>query len=265
MTETYASTGQLLTAMTNAEWLAMNPAQFDAMVAELMADPKADFWANQIWGRLTQIEYRKSAKKTEPLTRAAFTLARARMCLPTSRQDARGWLREAQKRAGVVNLTDVFDIEQLQSQASQLPQVVNGRFAPDACRPSAFQDECQVVCPKCGGAAVEADKVVRCGSCLYRAEYDGDSVAWEQATSPWFQLRLLLNTSTTHGDIWVYNVHHLHQLRCYVAATVRDERHSQHASWSSRLPTWMKTAKNRDMVLKALDKLAQIAAESGLM
>jgi len=66
------------------------------------------------------------------------------------------------------------------------------------------------------------------------------------------------------GEVWAYNFRHLAQLHCYVAATLRDERHGGNASWSSRLPAWMKAAKNREPVLKALDRLAAIAAASGL-
>jgi len=105
---------------------------------------------------------------------------------------------------------------------------------------------------------------VCCYACIYRDVFTGDASHWEEACSPWFQLPLLLATDTAMGEIWVYNNRHLAQLRCYVAATLRDEHRCGNGSWSSCLPAWIKSAKNRGKVLKALDKLDQIAMESGL-
>ncbi|MDR1833950.1 MAG: hypothetical protein LBQ92_04770 [Propionibacteriaceae bacterium] len=36
------------------------------------------------------------------------------------------------------------------------------------------------------------------------------------------------------------------------------------SSWSSRLPAWIKAAKNRDRILHALGKLRELADSSGL-
>ena len=260
MTDATNLTGPSLLAMSNAQWLAMDPAHFDALVTALMTGEKAEHWGMQLWRRLSQ----PSVRKAQPLMLAAFCLARARMSLPSSRENARSWLAQAQACAGQPTLDDAFDLAKLRTQINQAPQIIDGRFVPDACRLSAFEHECWVVCPKCGGAAVEAEKVVRCTACLHRATYDGTNATWEDSKSPWFRLPLLLTTSTPNGEIWAYNDRHLAQLRCYVAATLRDERRNNNASWSSRLPTWMKAAKNRERVLKALDRLAVIAATSGL-
>jgi hypothetical protein len=56
--------------------------------------------------------------------------------------------------------------------------------------------------------------------------------------------------------LWAYNSEHLEYLRGFVAGTLREG--SQGATskpLSSKLPTWMKTAKHRDEVLRHLDRL----------
>jgi len=246
--------------MTNTQLLALDPARLDQLVTEAVSDGKT---ANtQTMGsRLRHVK----ADKAPRLTQAGLALGCARVAVLDSQGWARRLLGEARLLAGDTDLGDVFDTTALVARIDQRPRVVDGRFAPDCCGVWTFQDECWVVCPKCGGAAVEADKVVHCTKCLYRAEYDGNSSTWERACSPWFLLPLLLTVSTSLGDVWAYNSRHLEQLRAYVAATLRDERNNVGRSWSSRLPAWMKAAKNRDTVLKALDRLGRVAAEAKLV
>ncbi|MCL2782923.1 MAG: hypothetical protein FWD80_02985, partial [Propionibacteriaceae bacterium] len=122
MDETVSLTSQVLT-MTDAQWVAMEPSRLDGMVAELMASPKADFWGARIWMRLNH----PSMRKAEPLTQAAFSVARARICVLTSQETARVWLGQAQECAENVSLDDVFDIAGLRQQIDEPPQVVDGR------------------------------------------------------------------------------------------------------------------------------------------
>lgn len=86
----------------------------------------------------------------------------------------------------------------------------------------------------------------------------------EGAVDPCFRLPLLLQADLTAGTLLAPNGYHLAQLHCYVAARLRDEQHNGNSSWSSRLPSWVKSAKNRDQVLKALDRLEQIADAAGI-
>jgi len=55
-----------------------------------------------------------------------------------------------------------------------------------------------------------------------------------------------------NGVQFAYNARYLRQLHCYIEAKVRDERHISQHSWSYRLPAWIKAAKNRDQILKAI-------------
>ncbi|MFE2415529.1 hypothetical protein [Streptomyces hokutonensis] len=70
---------------------------------------------------------------------------------------------------------------------------------------------------------------------------------------------LWLRTGTRHGELWAYNLQHLDLIRRFVAADLRER-----APWYdtgrkmtlvARLPAWMKSAKNRDEMLRAVDRL----------
>lgn len=56
--------------------------------------------------------------------------------------------------------------------------------------------------------------------------------------------------------LWAYNVHHLDLLESYIAARLR-ERRAMPGSMSmlARLPVWMKSAKNRDEVLRVISRM----------
>ena len=72
---------------------------------------------------------------------------------------------------------------------------------------------------------------------------------------PHYGCDLWLQTSVKNGQIWVYNENHLEKLRLFIRADHREDC-GYNRSYFSRLPTWIKSAKNRDIVLKACDKLA---------
>ena len=76
----------------------------------------------------------------------------------------------------------------------------------------------------------------------------------DHAIDPYFGLELALKENTRHGAVWAYGEPHLEELKKYIGAKLR-EGSSEKWSYLSRLPTWLKSAKNRDMVLKAIGKL----------
>ncbi|KQZ60242.1 hypothetical protein ASD53_03560 [Lysobacter sp. Root559] len=72
---------------------------------------------------------------------------------------------------------------------------------------------------------------------------------------PHFGLPLRLIETTSAGPLWVYNRAHLEELRRYVGAQQRERRVLANRSMISRLPTWIKLARNRGYVLRMLDRL----------
>jgi hypothetical protein len=70
---------------------------------------------------------------------------------------------------------------------------------------------------------------------------------------------LWLRTGTRHGELWAYNLQHLDLIRRFVAADLRERAPwydtGQKMTLVARLPAWIKSAKNRYEVLRAVDRL----------
>ncbi|MEU6858945.1 hypothetical protein AB0B28_08750 [Glycomyces sp. NPDC046736] len=73
-------------------------------------------------------------------------------------------------------------------------------------------------------------------------------------SKPLPRTRLWLETDFRGERLWAVNEQHLRFLEDYVAAGVR-ETGSFNSTLASRLPAWIKSAKNRDDLLKTLAKL----------
>jgi DNA-directed RNA polymerase subunit RPC12/RpoP len=75
---------------------------------------------------------------------------------------------------------------------------------------------------------------------------------------PYLGLRLHLQVPTRHGVLFAYNEDHLDAIEGFVAAELRERRRGE-LGWSKssmvRLPPWVKSAKNREDVLRALARL----------
>ncbi|MEU5317289.1 hypothetical protein AB0G67_11250 [Streptomyces sp. NPDC021056] len=71
--------------------------------------------------------------------------------------------------------------------------------------------------------------------------------------------KLWLRTETRHGTVSAYNLEHLDLLRRFVAADLRERapwyEHGRKMTYIGRLPAWIKSAKNRTEVLRAIDRM----------
>lgn len=75
-----------------------------------------------------------------------------------------------------------------------------------------------------------------------------------------FGLELYLCIATRFGQIYVYNPEHLQELKSYIQADLRERtQNTGNSSYYSRLPAWIKSARNRKEILKALLRLEQMA------
>jgi hypothetical protein len=104
---------------------------------------------------------------------------------------------------------------------------------------------------------------VRCPGCLNDCQVSADAEPArpdDRCIDPHFGLPLLLAAPTRHGRVWAYNLRHLRELRAYIAAMLRERRGTGNSSMYSRLPPWMKAAKHRDEMLKAIDRLEAVGA-----
>ena len=133
-------------------------------------------------------------------------------------------------------------------------------------------DEFLVVCPKCSGKAkvlkVEtisekinnklfAPRRLICLSCVYQKDWNGGQVSIGGNFDWYFRFPLWLQISCCGETLWAYNLKHLEILESYVAAKLRERTKKGRNSFLSKLPNWIKSAKNRREVLKAISKLKE--------
>ena len=107
-----------------------------------------------------------------------------------------------------------------------------------------------VACPYCGATMPgEVHKTAEAFS--YGAEIQGGK-------EPWFGLELWFLTSFQGKPVWALNREHLAYLIDYLSADLREKPSgSQKKTQADHLPTFMKTAKNRERIVKLLKKLQE--------
>ncbi|SDR22916.1 hypothetical protein SAMN04489764_4261 [Thermostaphylospora chromogena] len=148
------------------------------------------------------------------------------------------------------------------------------RFRDPLVRVYQFTDSVLVRCPVCDGCAVvlrhpaspeypprfpELSGVrrrLRCRACGFFNDESPSVAVMGGPIDPFFRLPLWLQANCRGYTLWAYNVHHLDLLESYIAARLR-ERRAMPGSMSmlARLPVWMKSAKNRDEVLRVISRM----------
>ncbi|MFJ8156938.1 hypothetical protein [Streptomyces sp. NPDC094468] len=82
----------------------------------------------------------------------------------------------------------------------------------------------------------------------------------QPATDPYFGLPLWLQAETRHGWLWAYNLEHLDLIRRFVQAPLRERAPwydtGQRMTLVARLPVWIKRARNRDEILRAVSRIS---------
>lgn len=148
-----------------------------------------------------------------------------------------------------------------------------------------FIDEVLVGCPRCDGCAVvlahpgtpedgETASTgamnfrgrLRCKECGYFKDETVGSAVVGGPVDPYFRRPLWLQASCCGHVLWAYNVRHLDLLEAYVAAKLRER--GDLVAWApaslvERLPTWLKTAKNRAEVLRTIGRLRSTLPTDG--
>ncbi|WP_225860809.1 MULTISPECIES: hypothetical protein [Streptomyces] len=83
---------------------------------------------------------------------------------------------------------------------------------------------------------------------------------------PYFQRPLWLRASCCGNTLWAYNLRHLDLLEAYVQAKLRERGELAPGAPTSlveRLPTWLKTAKNRTEILRTIKRLRSTVPAAG--
>lgn len=146
-----------------------------------------------------------------------------------------------------------------------------GRFRDNGEVIYEFIDEFLVECPKCASLAKvvlinPSNKIqlftprrLVCLNCSHIEMSDGKKTIGGAAIDWYFGRPLWLQISCCGNTLWAYNERHLELLESYVSAKLRERKPKVIRSVASRLPTWIKLAKNRDEILKAIGKLKRKA------
>jgi hypothetical protein len=134
-----------------------------------------------------------------------------------------------------------------------------------------FLDEILVVCPRCCRGArtfrwppssrdLFAPRRLTC-SCGYSSDWSERSIAWNWhvPTDGYFRLSLWLQIPVRGRILWALNGRHLGAMERIVHATLRERARNTPRGYRgtmlTTLPSWMKEARSRQSVLRAVSLL----------
>jgi DNA-directed RNA polymerase subunit RPC12/RpoP len=115
----------------------------------------------------------------------------------------------------------------------------------------------KVVCPFCGFSKMLLEKPTSIIFSSKSQKVIGRSYVIGAPIDPFFQLPLWLSSDFEGNILWAYNYEHLSFIRGHVEAKLRERNVQEifNTSLGSRLPKWMTSKKNREMVLKKITTL----------
>jgi predicted nucleic-acid-binding Zn-ribbon protein len=114
-----------------------------------------------------------------------------------------------------------------------------------------FYDKILIACKSCMNKAIAIKKdnliKVTCIDCGYNKTHNHTMPNEDY----WLSIEL------SHGLFWAYNYEHLEFLRQHISAELRERSLDdiKNHSIGSRLPKWISSKKNREEILKVIEKL----------
>jgi transcription elongation factor Elf1 len=133
------------------------------------------------------------------------------------------------------------------------------RFEDQNLRLSDFQTDVWVVCPNCSKKAnakvdyKENKAKLICLNCGLNKEKATDHL--QMAAHGYFDSELWYVTSFKNEVLWAYNYEHLTYLESYISAHLREHKNRSHFTLLEKLPKFYHVAKNREALLKLIEKL----------
>jgi transcription elongation factor Elf1 len=143
-----------------------------------------------------------------------------------------------------------------------------------------FQDEVFVECPECTKRAVVIKKAaplnvsinnvnekkesiaIRCSKCGKTENYEPRNKSHEwffkntgKPSDGYFGLPIWLTGNFRGNNFFAFNYKHLDYLKQYITAELRERNNRTHSTMVEKLPVWIKSAKNRDKLLKLITDL----------
>jgi len=147
---------------------------------------------------------------------------------------------------------------------------------------SDFDGIAMVRCPHCNSLAWSSTlaptanssfspRRVTCTACAFTKEWCEKEISrarGEEAIDDYFHLPLFLQVRCAGHILWAYNIEHLQYMQAWLSADLRTRQRDAVNGWSnasflSRLPRWMKLAKNRSTVVSGLQHLQSLAEKAG--
>lgn len=127
------------------------------------------------------------------------------------------------------------------------------------------------LCSNCDHRIIENKSVVkidekpiklRCPNCKaiydHEPKYTKVSVKYsifKDGFDPYMKLPLWIKNTFKGHVFWAYNHGHLAYLKKYISAKIRERNDRQHYTMVEKLPDWIKSSKNRNTIIKLIEKL----------
>jgi len=86
-------------------------------------------------------------------------------------------------------------------------------------------------------------------------EYKNDYETKGHAADPIFGLPLWFQAEVRGKLFWAYNRSHLSDIKLYVTSKLRERQTTTHTTMVERLPNFIKDSKNREAIVKVIEKL----------
>ncbi|UOG72951.1 hypothetical protein MTX78_12515 [Hymenobacter tibetensis] len=109
-------------------------------------------------------------------------------------------------------------------------------------------NELTISCPQCG-----ITRTFKARNDEVRISYGNTGLG----NDPIFHLPLWLQHTVKAQLLWAYNRHHLQDIKQYISAKLRERQARTHTTMVERLPNFIKASKNRNALLKAIEKMEQ--------
>ena len=131
-------------------------------------------------------------------------------------------------------------------------------------------DPILVICPKCHAKALilpDTEETIKCvcTKCSFN-KHESKKRLWlgchlDISYSEYLCLNLWLETHCCGHSLYAFTIRHLDLIESYIKADLRERKQNENgwrnASVASRLPKWIKSHKNREQLIKSIQKLRE--------
>ena len=120
------------------------------------------------------------------------------------------------------------------------------------------EENLKLVCENCGLNMRLSEKPISFNTSITDLNCStGRGFTIGNGKDPFFDCELWLTKQCAENNLWAYNYEHLEFMNIHVKATLRERNNGvpNNRSLGSRLPKWISSKKNREIILKCIDEL----------